>query len=830
MTEIFVNNVLVDIKDDLPTSLNYAIADILSPEKRNTSFSKTIKLPGTKINNSLFSHIFEISKEVQSGNSLENYTPDFNPALKANTKIFEDNILIFDGVLQLLQINFLDGHYEYEVNVFGQLKNIILNIEGKKLEDLDLSEYDHTFSRARMKESWDTKIQKNGADYVNFDTGKPTGEGYVYPTIDYGATQSPTRLNLRNSYPAIYLREYFVKFFEYAKFTWTSNYLDSDFFRRLIILYNNEGVPLLNDEQVDLRSFSAVLDADCTRIFYPLGDGGYNAENRLESASGRSIYSLAFANDSTGAGFDNSNQYNPDLLANTDVEYLYKDNVAINRAGTYVNKKRGTYDFVLDVNFDIEFFNSGGSPVVQKSNIIFSIVKVDLMNQKTTIASTGPVGANATTNSFNGTLTAPSIFLQKNEYVFATVLVQQVGLSNYNPAKRMQSTMAAGSKFYNFPVSVPILLNDTMYINSAVPKNILIKDLFLSVIKMSNLYVQPDPLNASNLLIEPLVDFYAGADVIDWTEKIDYSKEILIKPATGIEGKSYIFRYKKDSDYYNTDYEKKFQKTYGEKRIELINDFAKGEKVFELIFSPTPSVGVATNSMVIPRIIKLNEDTGAVERTTSNLRLLQYGGVKSAGGNWQWVDVSTLTVYTETTYAFAGHLDDPFNPTVDILFDKPDALYWGAPSNIGSNYTNNNLFNKYYSQFISEVTDKNSKVIIVSARLRPLDIFKLDFKNFIHVDGQNYRLNRILDYNPSTNSTCKVELLKIKAGASFVPFVDDVDGTLNDPINFDLLEGGKDEIINLASITNVDIVDGGKDAVIGLGGINNTQYINGSID
>ncbi len=52
-TELIVgtgaNTVSLDLKDDLPISLNFNIADIKKPENRNGAYSKTITLWGTKI-------------------------------------------------------------------------------------------------------------------------------------------------------------------------------------------------------------------------------------------------------------------------------------------------------------------------------------------------------------------------------------------------------------------------------------------------------------------------------------------------------------------------------------------------------------------------------------------------------------------------------------------------------------------------------------------------------------------------------------------------------------------------------------------------------------
>ena len=46
---------------EIPISLNLLIADVRSPDKRNSSFSKTITFPGTKEIDRFFSLIWKIT-------------------------------------------------------------------------------------------------------------------------------------------------------------------------------------------------------------------------------------------------------------------------------------------------------------------------------------------------------------------------------------------------------------------------------------------------------------------------------------------------------------------------------------------------------------------------------------------------------------------------------------------------------------------------------------------------------------------------------------------------------------------------------------------------
>lgn len=822
-SELYIGGQLVDLKEDIPASLNYAIADIVSPEKRNTSYSKTIKVPGSKRNDILFGHIFEISKEINSsGSAVVNFSPDFNPNLKAPCTYLIDTLVQFKGIAQLLQVNINGDQKEYEIALFGNLRNIFVDIDSLKLTDIDLSEYDHAFTKSRQKESWDTKIQKNGADYVNFSSGNPTGEGYVYPVIDYGYRQNQNEFEVQHLFPAVYLKEYIDKMFKRVGFTYTSDFFNSTFFKRLIIPFSGEVVKL-SQSQVDARKFLAnTVDPVSTTIpitsqdrfssgTYTNNLGGTFHSMLLYDDNPTIIDGLKFTNDSFGDAFDSSNIYNP-------------------TNGRFSPLKKGTYDLFFYFKGTVTVTVPSGMTLESTNMYLHMVVSawrggtllgngsgdyvLDTMND---------LGGGVYEFPFDNYLSAPGIYMEPGDYAICfpqlnfTIFNLNTTSSQVNDSVTIDVDFDAnGTKFFNVPVINPLLEGDTMLMNSAIPKEISLKDFFLSIIRMFNLYINIDPDNDSNLIIEPLVDFYSGNTVVDWTKKLDRNKTIEIKPVSEIEGRDYIFRYKQDKDFYNEDYEDKWGKTYGEKSYQVVNDFVKGQKIFELLFSPTPSVGNDFNLMVIPRIIKKDPNTFSISPYSANIRILYYGGVKNAGASWKYMsDLSGDS--DETTYSYAGHLDDPYNPTIDLLFDLPEEIYFSG----GATYTNNNLFNKYYRQFIEEITDKDSKLVTAYFNLKPIDIANLNFKNFPHVDGINFRLNKIIDYNPigDVDQTTKVEIVKIKQGIPFTPSTVEVP-TTNDPGNFDLIDGGEDtdnkfyDLIDGGENDNnptIDIINGGKD-------------------
>lgn len=149
----------LDMYDDIPISLNYSIADISEPDKRQASFSKTITLPGTKNNNKIFGQLFEV--DVYSS---------FNPNLKTDVVLYVDGVENLRGILRISSITRLENKIDYNITIIGSIGNIFSAIGDNYLEDLDFSAYNHTYNKTSIEASWTPTL----------------GDGYVYPMIDYG--------------------------------------------------------------------------------------------------------------------------------------------------------------------------------------------------------------------------------------------------------------------------------------------------------------------------------------------------------------------------------------------------------------------------------------------------------------------------------------------------------------------------------------------------------------------------------------------------------------------------------------------------------------------
>jgi hypothetical protein len=314
----------------------------------------------------------------------------------------------------------------------------------------------------------------------------------------------------------------------------------------------------------------------------------------------------------------------------------------------------------------------------------------------------------------------------------------------------------------------PIDQGAEVKMSNFVSKSVTQKDFFKSIILMHNLYVFTDPDNDTNLYIVPQNQFYNtfAGDAVDWTYKVDYSKEIEVIPMGELTAREFLFTYKEDADYWNADrYKKVYNEVYGQKKYTVDNDFEKDTKKIELIFSPTPSVQpLEGNNRVIPHIYKVDKD-GVKQRDAFNIRILQYGGTRwslnragEAGHYVEWniVDASNAVILSSITYPYAGMFNDPVSPTRDLCFGPPLETFF----QIQPGYPDVGLFRYYWEQFINEVSNKDSKLWKAYVLLTPNDINQLDFKKLVKIDNLYFKLNKIDGYSPLTNDVTRVELFK----------------------------------------------------------------------
>jgi hypothetical protein len=785
ITELFVENYQVDITSDIDAMMTYAIDDIKDFSARNTSFSKTIVIPGTANNNKIFGNVFDPNQSNFSDPNQPNINYNFDISRSASCILFQGNMQVFKGIIRILQIVIDKDQISYECSLFGELGGLILALGTKKLDELDFSLYDITYTIANITNTWNPGFQNYpinsgpfGVDFVNFtlvfqngditqylavgdvngisSTDVPTnngnytiasfstngtsttivytsafttntngsaiitvkdkpGFGPFFPLIDYGSySTNKIDWDYQTFRPAFFVYEYIKKIFTGVNYKYVASLFEQAFFKKLIIPHNQK-----------------VLSGTKTNIF----KGGKTASTTLSIPNGTHFYpiKMQFAS-TTVTTTDNINfTYNG---TSTRVNLHFKEYYNINVTLVFPNFIVPYFKIIAYKNVSGTITNVGQSNFIQyiPGQSIYAYdfsVEFDL----------------STSNQFYFVLEVEN----NNNFNIATTYKSQYD----------QLSISIDSLR---PIVQPLVLNDSITMNDTIPKNIMQKDFLSSIMKMFNLYLFEDTTLQKMIKITPYVDFFDinVNNALDWTNKMDVSRPLVLKPMSELNARYYLFKYKDDSDYYNDQYKKRFNLSYGTNRFDTGFEFAKEETSVDLIFSSTPLVGYETGGKVYPTIFKRKGDSVGVDEETvdHNIRIMQtklITGVASYDIT-QTLSGTTSTLTTKTEYPYAGHFNDPYTPTIDINYAIPSLLYY-QPTNI--NNISVNLFTLYWIQYMYEIIDQDSRLLIANFRLNEQDINQLDFSKLIYIQGVLYRLNKIIDYNATQRDTCKVELLKV---------------------------------------------------------------------
>ena len=669
-TEIYIDGYKLDLTKNISAEFTYAIDEIQDFATRNTSFSKTIVLPGNDNNNKLFGNIFEFGVSNSYNSAEPNVGYNFNATKSVPCIILVDKIQIFKGVLRMLEI-IIDGKsIEYEVVVFGELGGFINALGNNKLEDIDFGIADTAWTYTNIANSWDNI----------------SGTGVYFPLIDYG-NESTNKVDFSFDAfrPALYVKQYLTKILDGSGYTYDFPLLSTALMNRLVIPNNQKGIT---------KSTTDALVATAKTKNYTSAAG--NVEFDVSNAGNFTV---------TGSGSDFT--YNSGTA--------FAGSIILNVSGT-INAISPSSDFTVQLR-------KNGTPI--------SIVTYTLPGN----------GYN-----FNAILNVASISLVNTD----TLDVDLVG--NFSDLDIEQG-------YFNIissnPTDTAVNYGENIVINDTIPKGIFQKDFFASIVKMFNLYVYEDKLVEKKLIIKPFIDFYDGTK-IDWTDKVDRSSVMRIKPMSEFTARYYDYKYKPDNDFYAENYRKKFNEGYGDFIFDSENEFVKEVDATELIFAGTVLTQYTGTDKIYSTIYKLSNSNSAEDRMDSVIRILQ---AKKVTDRATWALTNGLggsTLASYTAYGYAGHVNDPLNPTDDINWGSPKELYFTTTS-----YTTANLFNGYWSEYIAEITDKDSKLLTCSLKLNEVDIYNLDFSKLIYIDGSLWRLNKVLDYNPMDFNTTKVELLKV---------------------------------------------------------------------
>jgi hypothetical protein len=787
MVKIVLSTGVLDVSENLALPITFSIGDIRDLSSRKGTFSKTVTLAGTKNNNDLLGHYYDVNIEAGT----------FNLNTLTKCQVIQNGVPILDeALLQLVSVNKVQSNnrfedeVSYEVLIKDTRAEFFTAITNANLTDLDFSDLDHVFSSTNIAASFSHTV----AD----------GYKYVMPYIN------SNDFNANDFKPAIYAKTYFDRIFAVAGFTYTWDEIGSARFDKLLIPYNGD----TNDqdyadykvEATNTWTTSYVQPTGYNNTFEELIDSGWSevtdAQNIFDPSIGEystpfSTNALAGENYSYGLTIggsiilENTSGGNARLRTQTSIDFGYKKYRVFARVQVGVNTNAV---IVYGSSVIVNYFT--GSP---------------LPNGNTTIL------------NFSDTLTIPAVV---NGVILgissSDIQILEIGVEIFPVYSFTNDTqLPYNTLWYTFagtptlaPVNVVLDLTSinmsilpsnnievtgsTLNINQYVPKEIKQSDFVKSILQMYNLYVEQDVNNPYNLILRHRDEYYDSGAEKDWSRKLAKDKDQQLIFLPDLTNKKLKLTYAPDTDEFNTMYEQATREIYGQLEYTFDNEYVKDVATQELIFSPTP-VTLTSFGAYVPSIV------GSAPNT--NIRILYDGGVQSCQP-FDILDFGTTGEFGLTDYPMLGHFDNALTPSFDINFGTND-FYFYEPLSL----TANNLYNLYWRRTVNQINV--GKMLIAMFDLTELDIQSLKLNDKIYIDNSWWNINKIQDYNGNQRQLTKVELISIDTEIDLAPFRTGLGRTFGD-----IMVGvGVDALIGRATFNNNVILPGANAQVFGKGNV-----------
>ena len=708
---------VVDTMGGTDIAITFSIDDINDITKRRGSFSKTIELPNTTTNASLFKFAYNV----------QSFVGGFQPNKKIRAAMWEDGVQVFSGAMQLLSMSKTKGDVTYEVGMFSEDVSLFQDIQNNLLVNTaGVTGMNHTLTSAHVSATWTA----SGAS------------GYVYGLVDsYGATDVITQGWFAIPYwkmgPSIYVKKMVDLIFAQAGYRYSSNFFNSTLFKKLVIPYSAGTIPVtLSGSNIFAQS-----------------TGNVSGANNVD-------FTVLFSKDTPAPYFDNGGYW----VASSSIF------VAPNVPTRW--------------NVSVEFTVQTVSPTVPS-------VRANMSVRNLTDSTDNAVITNITVRNN-----------QKMTVVFEDVTIPANTTSNIGfvftaPALGGAGTILSGATVLWTCIDNPASIG-VVDMRTALPADVKESDLLVDLQKMFNLYFMPDAQDPKLLYIEPFKDFYSS-EAIDWTQKVDENQEQLLTNGDPNQYKSLVFKYKDMGDYLSKTYKSSnplAKEGYGGRQFLTQNFYGKSEFVCETM-AGTLIPGSFTTDKVIGRAWDLEGSTasGTVKQLNTGYRLAQYNSIAQGTTSWFYqtgVSGSFATGEYVANVPFVSHIDNPYAPTEDLAFGIPRQVFYNAVNASGTpiTYTNNNLYNKYWLNYITETTSKEALQLELTMVLNCVDIYQLDFRKPIYYNGIRWRLLEIRDYTVGEAKPCRVTIRRILNLAEFVPvtsvpITSDPAGLPNGPIDPD---------------------------------------------
>jgi hypothetical protein len=722
----------LDLYSDIPIKINKSIAEIEDIAKKNSDLSIGLSLPGSKKNNRFFESFFNVDTT-----SLY-----FNATQRVNIDVLLNDQSYFRGYMRLNKVSVMNSKVEYDVTLYSEVGDLFGKIGNNLLQDLDFNDSEYTFNHTFSVTAVGDRLASS-----NFFRDSKYPFTYFYPIVHNGYNYVDISGTTQPDFSGTTVVRRTRLYTPTSPITgWTGTTpAGIEEFR-----INSPQQGILDNQLKPALNIYSLIQLIFKEYGYEISSTFFN------TPWFKSLYLYGyFSSDSTKFGYKLDNIQSFPLEG---VELIYSGSTSYGTPLNIIVCKRGT-----------------GIPCFCLSDINYRFANMFPYTESGTIAS-GTSG-----------LTINAVYGFDFGIETDGVPVADISTLKYAPA-------AVGS-------SVAFIDGDPVDFNLVIDQNIKQIDLLSSIAKKFNLVFFPDPNNPNNIIIEPY-DFYIGSGVIyDWTPKMSYDKGFTVEPALNFIESTLELTDLEDGDEGNREFKIRNNRIYGRNIVYNPTDFKSQEKKIETIFSPE-LVRQWDEANLIGLPLGINYAAASQQSTYDNQIRWIYNGVKSKPKLFFWLmglnpfidsvgEVYPYRVYNTYTaklqnwsggtaqnydripsisHTMPMGLDDQYkinNDSLSILFNSEQTV--DASINLYNTYTENDAYNKFYNNRITNLYDPNTRYLSGYFDLKYSDVQNLNWNDIIKINEQYFIVNKINEFNLTNRELTKVDLIQYNVNPQEYP-------------------------------------------------------------
>jgi hypothetical protein len=559
---LIANEQQLDVFEDEDLKISNNVTGLFDIGVLPSDFTRQITLPGTKVNNAFFEHVYDISIE--------------NPFLFAtNVKVpcYLDfnGVYLINGYMQLNKVNMYQSKAvdSYEVTIFGTLSSFGKIINNTYLTDLtSLSKYNHTSSYNNITASW---------------TGSLFGGDIVYPLADYGSGYQFTQgqyelfgmddvngaLSVQNFKPAIRVKAVLDAIFEGAGYTYSSSFMNQDWVQNVYMIANY-GLKYPEYAGIDLETYGKIKVAAIS------GSGMTD----LNLASGSWVTLPWYNKISDPQNFYNGGAYTVDKRTRLSGVLNLNLNVSCS-----VNNMPGTLS--ANGTFQIRMLETGSSTPYSTQALQSYIFFFDQLQA----SRTGGINQNfeLATQFLMDDIPTGSYYFQVRQSPnqpspteLPKVTVDPNGTTrSYLEIKEVKQ--AADGRVLDIPSNMPFATQGIKQI-----------DFIIALQRKFHLVIYPDKTKPNNFIIETFNNWYNKGRVASFDNYIDLNQKWDVTPANNLAVNKLNFGDTLDQDYLSQQFSKAANREYGKSYYtDLQNFYSQGTLEVKTTLASTPLVKIA---------------------------------------------------------------------------------------------------------------------------------------------------------------------------------------------------------------------------------------------